>query len=66
MVEKVLTDDNLADMFTKVLDRVPFVKLRRLTLNLVIRCSSCSSSISCITLSLPIQVQPSSIRYQQV
>ena len=29
-LEKVGTDDNLADMFTKVLDRVPFDKFRRL------------------------------------
>ena len=40
VVEKVPTEDNLADMFTKVLDRIPFVKLRRLTLILVIRAAS--------------------------
>ena len=29
------TSDNLADLFTKVLDRVPFEKLRGLTMNLL-------------------------------
>ena len=40
MVTKVHTDDNLADMFTKVLDRVPFVKLRKLVLNIVVRAAT--------------------------
>ena len=34
-LEKVGTDDNLADMFTKVLDRVPFEKFRRLVMNVL-------------------------------
>ena len=34
---KVGTADNLADMFTKVLDRVPFEKLRKLTMNILVR-----------------------------
>ena len=37
VVTKVPTEDNLADMFTKVLDRIPFVKLRRLVMNLLVR-----------------------------
>ena len=37
---KVASADNLADMFTKVLDRTPFVKLRRLTLNLLVRAAT--------------------------
>ena len=32
---KVGTDDNLADMFTKALDRVPFEKLRGLVMNVL-------------------------------
>ena len=32
--------DNLADMFTKVLDRIPFVKLRKLVLNVVVRAAT--------------------------
>ena len=34
-IEKVATDDNLADLFTKALDRVPFEKLRKLVVNLL-------------------------------
>ena len=34
-LEKVGTDDNLADMFTKALDRVPFEKLKGLVMNLL-------------------------------
>ena len=37
VVTKVHTDDNLADMFTKVLDRIPFDKLRKLMMNLLVR-----------------------------
>ena len=36
-VTKVATEDNISDMLTKGLDRVPFVKLRRLLMNLVVR-----------------------------
>ena len=36
-VEKVDTDDNLSDMFTKVLDRTPYTKLRKLVMNLLVR-----------------------------
>ena len=36
-VEKVHTDDNLSDMFTKVLDRTPYTKLRKLVMNLLVR-----------------------------
>ena len=35
-LEKVGTDDNLADMFTKVLDRAPFEKFRRLVMNVLL------------------------------
>ena len=42
-VTKVGTEDNIADILTKVLlDRVPFTKLRRLLLNLVVAATSCS------------------------
>ena len=34
-LEKVPTEDNIADMLTKVLDRVPFEKLRKLLLNVL-------------------------------
>ena len=34
---KIGTEFNLADMFTKVLDRTPFVKLRKLVMNLLVR-----------------------------
>ena len=34
-IDKVPTEDNLADMLTKVLDRVPFEKLRRGVMNLL-------------------------------
>ena len=34
-LDKVGTDDNLADMFTKALDRVPFEKLRKLMMNIL-------------------------------
>ena len=37
VVEKVPTEDNLADMFTKALDRIPFEKLRGLVMNLLAR-----------------------------
>ena len=40
VVTKVHTDDNLADMFTKVLDRTPYSKLRGLVLNTVVRAAS--------------------------
>ena len=36
-VEKVHTDDNLSDMFTKVLDRTPYTKLRKQVMNLLVR-----------------------------
>jgi hypothetical protein len=36
-VTKVGTADNLADMFTKVLDRFPFETLRKLTMNILVR-----------------------------
>ena len=39
-VTKVATEDNISDMLTKGLDRVPFVKLRRLLMNLVVRAPS--------------------------
>ena len=39
-VEKVPTADNLADMFTKVLDSVPFAKLRKLVMNTVLRAAT--------------------------
>ena len=39
-VEKVHTDDNLADTFTKVLDRTPYTKLRRLVMNLLVRAAT--------------------------
>ena len=35
-VPYVSTDDNLADMFTKVLDRLPFEKFRRLVMNVLV------------------------------
>ena len=35
-LEKVGTDDNLADMFTKVLDRAPFEKFRRVVMNVLL------------------------------
>ena len=35
-VNKVPTADNLADMFTKALDRDPFTKLRKLVMNIMI------------------------------
>ena len=35
-VTKVDTSDNLADMFTKVLDRAPFEKFRRLVMNVLL------------------------------
>ena len=34
-LEKVGTDDNLADMLTKALDRVPFEKLKKLVMNIL-------------------------------
>ena len=34
---KVASEDNISDVLTKGLDRVPFVKLRRLLMNLVVR-----------------------------
>ena len=34
-IDKVPTEDNLADMLTKVLDRVPVEKLRRGVMNLL-------------------------------
>ena len=34
-VTKISTLDNLADMFTKVLDRIPFTKFKRLVLNIL-------------------------------
>ena len=37
-VRKVGTADNIADIFTKVLDRDPFTRLSRLLLNLVAGC----------------------------
>ena len=37
IVEKVHTDDNLADLLTKPLHAIPFAKLRRLIMNLVVR-----------------------------
>ena len=40
IVTKVHTDDNLADMFTKVLDRTPYAKLRGLVRNIVVRAAS--------------------------
>ena len=39
-VTKVDTSDNLADMFTKVLDAVPFGKLRKLVMNTVLRAAT--------------------------
>ena len=39
-VEKVHTSENLADMLTKVLDRVPFEYLRKHTMNLLVRAAS--------------------------
>ena len=36
-VVKVATEDNLSDMLTKALDRVPYVKLRKLLMNIVVR-----------------------------
>ena len=35
-LEKVGTDDNLADMFTKALDRIPFDKLRKGVMNILV------------------------------
>ena len=35
-LEKVGTDENLADVFTKVLDRIPFEKFRRLVMNVLL------------------------------
>ena len=37
VVAKVDTKSNLADMFTKVLDRVPFEHLRRQVMNVFVR-----------------------------
>ena len=37
---KIPTESNLADMFTKVLDRTPFVKLRKLVMNLLVRAAT--------------------------
>ena len=34
-LEKVASEDNLADIFTKALDRIPFEKLRKLVVNLL-------------------------------
>ena len=34
-VDKVHTDDNLADMLTKALDRIPFEKLKKLLMNIL-------------------------------
>mgnify|MGYP005711840753 CR=1 FL=1 len=34
-LDKVPTEDNLADMMTKALDRVPFEKLKKLTMNIL-------------------------------
>ena len=34
-LEKVATEDNLADIFTKALDRIPFEKLRKGVMNLL-------------------------------
>ena len=39
-VTKCDTADNLADMFTKVLDSVPFAKLRKLVMNTVLRAAT--------------------------
>ena len=36
-VKYVATDENTADVFTKILDRVPFTKLRKLVMNLLVR-----------------------------
>ena len=41
-VEKVPTEDNIADMLTKALDPGPFHKLRALLMNLVVRVGSAS------------------------
>ena len=41
-VEKVHTDDNLSDMFTKVLDRTQYTKLRKLVMNLLVRSATAS------------------------
>ena len=41
-VTKVASEDNIADILTKILDRVPFTKLRRLLLNVVVAATSCS------------------------
>ena len=41
-VMKVATDDNVSDMLTKSLDRVPYTKLRRLLMNIVVRDGSAS------------------------
>ena len=35
VLDKVPTEDNLADMMTKALDRVPFEKLKKLTMNIL-------------------------------
>ena len=35
-MEKVASEDNLADIFTKALDRVPFEKLKRLVMNTLV------------------------------
>ena len=37
---KIPTESNLADMFTKVLDRTPSVKLRKLVMNLLVRAAT--------------------------
>ena len=37
ILSKVHTGSNVADMFTKVLDRIPFDKLRKLMMNLLVR-----------------------------
>ena len=36
-VVKVASEDNVADMLTKALDRVPYVKLHKLLMNIVVR-----------------------------
>ena len=42
-VTKCDTADNLADMFTKVLDSVPFAKLHKLVMNTVLRAATRTS-----------------------
>ena len=40
VVTKVATADNLADMFTKVLDPIPFLKLRKVVMNTLVRAAT--------------------------